>query len=104
SGSGAVPATLAINGTVGGTLIEAVVRAHGSSQLKAHPSKAMPMGPVKAHTARNIRISARRHGIGVIIAPPRRRRSRADDFGGPNGIRALVGHLDFSIFGFAIRL
>jgi hypothetical protein len=68
SGSGAVPTRLTINGTVGGTLIDAVVRAHGSSQLKAQPSKAMPMGPVTAHMSNATRISPRRHDIMAIIS------------------------------------
>src|SRR5919109_1669428 len=55
--SGAVPATIEMNGTVGATLIDAVVRAHGSSQVKAQPSKAIPMGPVMAHMSKATRIS-----------------------------------------------
>src|SRR5438445_7844249 len=63
SGSEAVPATLTINGTVGDRLIDAVVRLHGSSQVNAHPSKAMPMGPLTAHTSNAMRISPLRHDI-----------------------------------------
>ncbi len=67
-GSGAVPATLTINGTVGGALIDAVMRAHGSSQANAHPSKAMPMGPVTAHMSNAIKTSPLRHDIIEIVS------------------------------------
>jgi hypothetical protein len=66
--SGAVPATLTMNGTVGAPLIDAVVRAHGSSQVSAQPSKAMPMGPVTAHMSNATRTSPLRQDIDVIIA------------------------------------
>jgi hypothetical protein len=63
-----VRATLTINGTVGGALIDAVMRAHGSSQLKAHPSKAIPIGPVTAHMTNATRISPLRHDITAMIS------------------------------------
>src|SRR6267143_2200013 len=66
--SGAVPETLTINGTVGSGLIDAVVRPQGSSQVKAQPSKAMPIGPVKAHTSKTIRISPRRKDITAMVS------------------------------------
>ena|SRR5215831_1073885 len=62
--SGTGPATIAINGTVGGPLIDALAKAHGSSQhVKAHPSKAMPMGPVTAHMSNVATTSPLRHDI-----------------------------------------
>jgi hypothetical protein len=66
-GSGAVPATLTMNGTVGRVLIDPAVRAHSSSQVK-HPSKAMPMGPVTAHMSNAIMISPLRHDIIGIVS------------------------------------
>jgi hypothetical protein len=65
--SGAKPATLEMNGTVGDRLIDAVVRLHGSSQVNAHPSKAMPMGPVRAHISNATTISPLRHDIIAIV-------------------------------------
>jgi hypothetical protein len=65
--SGAKPATLEVNGTVGDRLIDAVVRLHGSSQVNAHPSKAMPMGPVTAHMSNATTISPPRHDIIAIV-------------------------------------
>jgi hypothetical protein len=66
--SGAVPATLTINGTVGAPLIDAVVRAHGSSHVSAQPLKAMPMGPVTAHISNATTISPLRHDISEIVS------------------------------------
>jgi len=65
--SGAKPATLEMNGTVGDRLIDAVVRLHGSSQVNAHSSKAMPMGPVTAHMSNATTISPLRHVIIAIV-------------------------------------
>jgi len=65
--SGAKPATLEMNGTVGDRLIDAVVRLHGSSQVNAHPSKAMPMGPVTAHMSNATTIMPLRHDIIAIV-------------------------------------
>src|SRR5262245_24135567 len=69
--SGTAPATVEINGTVGGSLIDAVTRAQGSSHIKAQPSKAMAMGPVTAHTSNATRMNPRRHDIVWMIAPTR---------------------------------
>lgn len=66
--SGAEPATLEMNGTVGDRLIDAVVRLHGSSQVNAHPSKVMPMGPVTAHMSNATRISPLRHDIIAMVS------------------------------------
>jgi hypothetical protein len=71
--SGAVPTKLMMTATVGARLIDAVVRPHGSSQVKAQPSKAMPMGPVKAHKAKTIRVSPRRHNITAMVSRSRTR-------------------------------
>src|SRR5262245_49804342 len=71
--SGTEPATVEMNDTVGGELIDAVTRAQGSSHIKAQPSKAMPMGPVTAQTNNATRMNPRRHDIAWMIAPTRSR-------------------------------
>jgi len=60
-----------INGTVGEALIDAVVSAQGSSQLKVQPSHAMPMGPVMAQMARTIKIRPQRHDITAMVSRTR---------------------------------
>lgn len=45
-----------------------MVRAHGSSQVNAQPSNAMPMGPVTAHMSNATRISPLRHDITAMIS------------------------------------
>lgn len=66
--SGTEPATVEIYGTVGVALTDAVARAQGSSQVSAQPSKAMPIGPVKAQMARTIKIRGQRHDIAMMVA------------------------------------
>src|SRR5262249_53108163 len=61
--SGTEPVTVETNGTVGAALIDAVVRAHGSSQVNAQPSKAIPIGPVTAHMSSERTTPALRHDI-----------------------------------------
>jgi hypothetical protein len=61
-----------MNGTVGATLTDAVVRAHGSSQVNAHALKAMPIGPVTAHMSKATTTSPLRHDIVAIVSRGRR--------------------------------
>src|SRR5262249_14397448 len=75
--AGTEPATVEMNGTVGGPLIDAVARAHGSSHIRAHPSKAMPMGPATAHIINATTTNPLRQDIGSMVSRTRNQAPRS---------------------------